>query len=155
MNPQDSRQDEGEKNTVKRIRTKGGHEIIFTEEEDEERLDIHTPKNLKISLIDAQQMIVVQDKDGRNMLEIAGKNGKILVTAENGISFHAAGGRAALELGNQEGGKVTLKADTISLESRQALQINSAVTTALTSGASMKIESAGILELKGAMIKMN
>ncbi|SCM79319.1 hypothetical protein KL86SPO_20510 [uncultured Sporomusa sp.] len=155
MNPQDSRQDEDEKNTVKRIRTKGGHEIIFVEEEDEERLEIHTPKNLKISLEDEQQMIIVQDKDGRNMLEIDGKNGKILVTAENSISFHVAGGRAALELGNQEGGKVTLKADTISLESRQALQINSAVTTALTSGASMKIESAGILELKGAMIKMN
>lgn len=155
MNPQDSRQDEGEKNTVKRIKTKGGHEIIFAEEKDEERLEIHTPKNLKISLEDEQQMIVVQDKDGRNMLEIDGKNGKILVTAENSISFHAAGGRAALELGNQEGGKVTLKAETISLESRQALQIKGAVTAALTSGASMKIESAGILELKGAMIKMN
>lgn len=105
MNPQDSRQDEGEKNTVKRIKTKGGHEIIFAEEKDEERLEIHTPKNLKITLEDEQQMIVVQDKDGRNMLEIDGKNGKILVTAENSISFHAAGGRAALELGNQEGGK--------------------------------------------------
>lgn len=141
-------------NAVKRIKTKGGHEIIFEEEKDKERLEIHTPKNLKITLEDEKQMIVIQDKDGKNMLQIDGKNGKIVVAAERSISFNAGRDRASLEL-DGSGGKAALKADIISLKARQRLQINGESETELTANASLRIQSCGILELKGSMIKIN
>ncbi|MCQ1530478.1 phage baseplate assembly protein V [Lutispora saccharofermentans] len=105
---------------------------------DKERLEIHTPKNLKITLEDEKQMIVIQDKDGKNMLQIDGENGKIVIAAEDNISFKAGGDRASLELDGR-GGKAALKADIISLKAN----------------ASLNIQSCGILDLKGSMIKIN
>lgn len=102
-------------NSVKRIKTKGGHEIVFEEEKDKERLEIYTPKNLKITLEDEKQMMVIQDKYGKNMLQIDGENGKIVIAAEDNISFKAGGNRSSLELDGL-GGKATLKADIISLK---------------------------------------
>jgi uncharacterized protein involved in type VI secretion and phage assembly len=147
-----------EKNTVKRIKTKGGHEIVFEEETDKGRLEIHTPKNLKITLEDEKEMITVQDEKGKNLLQIDGKNGKIAVTAEKTISFKA--GDTTLELDGQ-GKKATLKAGTISLEAEQALQMKGQNLKAqgtlveLKGDASFKVQSSAMLELKGAMTKIN
>lgn len=147
-----------EKNTVKRIKTKGGHEIVFEEEEKKERLEIHTPGKLKITLEDEKKVITIQDENEKNMLQIDGKNGKITVTAEKAISFKA--GDTTLELDGQ-GKKATLKAGTISLEAQQALQMKGqnlkaqGTAVELKGDASFKVQSSAILELKGSMTKIN
>ena len=141
-------------NTVKRIKTKGGHEIVFSSEKDKERLEINTPKELKITLEDETQTILVQNQDGKNMLKINGKDGEIEITAENAISFNSSSGGASLKLdGSQK--KATLKADTISLESQQCLQMKVEGMLELKSGASLSVKSGGVLELKGALIEIN
>ncbi len=67
---------------------------------------------------------------------------------------YAGRDRASLEL-DGSGGKAALKADIISLKARQRLQINGESETELTANASLRIQSCGILELKGSMIKIN
>lgn len=158
------------KNTIQRIKTKGGHEIVFSAEKDKERLEIHTPKNLKITLEDETQTILIQDKDGKNMLKVNGQEGGIEITAENAISFNSSCGGAFLKLDGSEK-KAILKADTISLESLQHLQIKGKGTLELTGGtslsaksdgalnltgsASLSVKSGGVLELKSALVKIN
>lgn len=132
-------------NTVKRIKTKGGHEIVFSDETDKERLEIHTPKNLRVTLEDETQTIVVQDKNGKNMLKISGKDGGVEITAENEISFNSAGGGAVLSL-NGAGKHAVLKADMISLDSPQHIEIKGQGTLKLTGG---------MVELQGALVKIN
>ncbi len=148
-----------DKNSVKRIKTKGGHEIIFEEEKGKERLEIHTPGNLKITLEDEKKIIAVQDENGKNMVQIDGKNGKITVTAEKAISFKA--GDTILELDSQ-GKKATLKAGTISLEAQQELRMKAEVSLKgegnmleLKSNGPLKVESGSMLALKGSITKIN
>ncbi len=150
-----------EKNTVKRIKTKGGHEIVFEEEtKDTGRLEIHTPKNLKITLEDEQQMIKIQDEKGDNLLQIDGKGGVITVSAKKSIAFKANKDGASLELDGQ-GKKATLKAGTIELKADQAFQLKTQNLKAegsmveLKGSGSFKVQSSGILELKGSMTKIN
>lgn len=147
-----------EQNMVKRIKTKGGHEIIFEEEKEKERLEIHTPKNLKITLEDENNSITIQDEKRKNLLQIDGKNGKITVTAEKAISFKA--GQTTLEL-DGEGQKATLKSGSITLEAQQAFQLKGQNMKAqgsmveFKSDGPFKVQAGAILELKGSLTKIN
>lgn len=149
-----------EKNTVKRIRTKGGHEIIFEEEKpDNGRLEIHTPKKLKITLEDESQVIKIQDEKGENLLQIDGKKGVITVRAKKSISFDAGGG-AGLEL-DGPGKKAVLKAGSVEIKGDQSLQLKTQNLKAegamveIKGSATLKVQSGGMLELKGSMTKIN
>ena len=79
-----------EADTVKRIKTKGGHEIVFSDEEGKECLEIHTPKNFKIILEDETQTILIRNKDEKNILKIDEQSGAIEIIAEKDISFNSA-----------------------------------------------------------------
>jgi len=146
-----------EKNHVKRVKTKGGHEIVFEEEKGKERLEIHTPKNLKLTMNDEKQTITIQDEAGDNLLQIDSKNNKIIVTAKDSFKLEA-GGKSSLEM---DAGQATLKADNITIEAGQGLQLKGQNFTgegnmvSLKGQSSFKVESSASLELKGALTKIN
>ncbi len=148
-----------EKNDIKRIKTKGGHEIVFSEEKDKEKISIHTPKNLLLTLVDEKKAITIQDADGENMIEIDGENGKITIKAKKSISLDA-GGKATLLL-DGEGNKVTLKAGSVAIEAQQELKLKGqnfkgeGNMVELKGNGSFKVESSAMLELKGSMTKIN
>lgn len=162
-----------EKNTTKMIRTKGGHTITFSEEKDKETLTIQTPGNLTICLDDENQQAIIQDKDGNNGITIDAKNGTIILNADKKIQCRVKG-KDMLVL-DGEGKKAVLEADTINCEAAQTLKLkgqsaslegntlnakgqNTTVEGSslnLKGQGSIKAESSGILQLKGAMAKIN
>ena len=148
-----------EKNHVKRIKTKGGHEIIFEEEEGKERIEIHTPKNLKMTLEDEKQVITIQDEAGDNLLQIDSENGVITVQAKESIKLDA-GGKAVLVLDGKED-KAKLTAGNIEIEAKQGLKLKGQNFNGegnmvnLKGNSSFKVESSAVLELKGSMTKIN
>lgn len=154
--PDDTAQEE---NYVKRVKTKGGHEIVFAEEEGKEKIEIHTPNQLQITLEDETKMITIQDENGDNMLQIDGENGKITVTASKAITLDA-GGNATLEL-DGEGNSATLSAGSITIEAQQELNLSGQNFNAegnmvgIKGNSKVTVESSGILELKGSMTKIN
>ena len=148
-----------EKNHVKRIKTKGGHEIIFQEEKDKERIEIHTPKNLKLTLEDEKQVITIQDEAGDNLLRIDSQNNTITVQAKDALKLDA-GGKATLTLDGQ-GDKAVLKAGSIEIEAKQSIKLKGqnfnteGNIVEMKGSSSFKVESSATLELKGAMTKIN
>ena len=148
-----------EKNHVKRLKTKGGHEIVFEEEKGKERIEIHTPKNLKLTLEDEKKLITIQDEKGNNLLQIDSENNKIIIKAKESIKLDA-GGKSSLEL-DGKGDKATLKAGSITVEAKQELKLKGqnfkgeGNMIGLKGNASFKVESGAVLELKGAMTKIN
>lgn len=141
-----------EKNTVKKIMTKGGHEIIFEEEADKERIEIHTPKNLKITLEDETQLISITDENGDNIVSIDSKNGAITLKAAKKISLDA-GGKAKLTL-DGTGNAATLEAGNVTLKAQQKLAAEGSMVE-LKANSTFQAEGSAGMVLKGATVKIN
>ncbi|QHI72590.1 phage baseplate assembly protein V [Aminipila terrae] len=146
-------------NTVKRIKTKGGHEVIFNEEKNKGSFEIHTPKNLKITLDDEKQTINIQDHKGENILSIDGENGSVTIEAKKSICFEA-GQKVSLKL-NGTDNSIELKAGKIDLNANQASTIKaqnvkvSGTSVEVKGSGSTKVQTSGVLTLKGSMTKIN
>ncbi len=144
-------------NLVKRIKTKGGHQILFQEEKDKGILQLNTPGELTIKLEDEPQKITIQDKNGDNVLTLDGKNGAVAISGKKKLELQV-GGKSLITLEND---KVTIGAGTVSIEGKQSLKVQSQSADVksnmlgIKADASLKIESSAMLEVKGAMVKLN
>lgn len=146
-------------NSIKGIKTKGGHEIIFDDTTDKEKITISSKGKMTVVLDDAEQKISVQDEKGENLLSLDSKNGLITVKAKKKIVFNAAD-KDMLTL-DGEGKKVSITSDNVEVDAKQALTLKGqnlkieGNMTALKASGSFKAESSAVLELKGAMVKIN
>lgn len=144
-------------NSVKRFRTKGGCQILISEEKDKEKLTITTPGALTISMDDEKQVISIGDKNKKNQVEIDGKNGTISLSAEKKLSVKVDG-KEVLSAGK---GTVSLKADSIAVEAGQSLKLKGqsckiqGASAELKGDSAVKLESGGIMQVKGSMVKIN
>lgn len=149
--------DEG--NTIKRIRTKAQHEIVFQDDEENAQIQILTKGKLHIVLNDKEKMISVFDEKEKNGLQIDSENGTVTLKAEKKIMLSADGNDMLLM--EAQGKTLTLKADKLEEKGTQSVQIegNNLVVkgtqTELKADGSIKLNSSGIAEIKGSLVKIN
>ena len=148
----------GENNTIKRIRTKGNHEIIFDDDEESAKIQIYTGNKLYIELNDKEECISIFDEAKENGLQINAKDGEFHIHAKKKIVL-SAGDKDAIVINGSN--KVTIEANQIEEKGTQnfqmqtqKLEINGDMTELKASG-SMKINSSGMTEIKGSMVKIN
>lgn len=148
-----------DKNPVKRLRTKGGCEIVFSEESGKEQILIETPKNLKILLTDEKETIQVSDKDGKNGLTIDTKNGKLSILADKEVEIKV-GGDSMVSL-NGSSKTVSLTGTKIIGKAKQSVEINGqtlkidGTSVNVKGSGTLKLESSGSTQLKGSMVQIN
>lgn len=148
-----------DKNSVKSIRTKSGHEILFDETKDKEKIEIKTKGELDICLLDKDKKIVIKDASGKNAIEVDADKGMITLEADKKIVLKA-GGNEMLAL-DGAGKKAVLKAGAIEVTADQTLKLQGKTLNVegnmlqLKAQGSMKAQSGGVLEIKGAMTKIN
>lgn len=147
-----------ENNTVKKLLTKGGCEIQFSEEEGKEQILIHTPKGLNLLLEDENETIMLSDRDGKSGVSVDAKNGAVTLLADKTLELKV-GGNVMLSLKGSSkaieitGGKLTCNADQ-SLELKgQTLKLEGTSTQIKGSG-TLKLEADGTAQLKGAMVQL-
>lgn len=147
-----------EKNTIKKLITKGGHQIIFDEKNNDESITVKTKGELCISLEDKEQVITIKDKNGDNFCQIDGKKGEVTLAAKKKLILKS-GGKAMATL-DGTGKKLTLEADNIDIKAGQALKIKGQ-STKLESNmletkaqGSLKVQSSAMMEVKAAMLKV-
>lgn len=149
----------GEKNEVKRIRTKGNHEILFNDDEESGQIQISTGKKLHITLKEKENSICIFDEEEKNGIQI---------NAEKGTLYMKADKKIILSVGNEDmivldgnGKKVAMEADKLEEKANQSFQIQAQKLevkgnmTELKAEGSLKINSSGITEIKGSMVKIN
>lgn len=147
-----------EENTVKRIKTKGGHELVFDEADGEETLTLHTPGELTLLLEDSAKKLTLKDADGNNLLAIDGDGGIITATAAKKVVLDVGGSEFTLD---GQGKAATLKIDNITIEAGQSLKLKGQSVKIEGSMAEFKsdgnldVKAGGILTLKGSMTKIN
>lgn len=148
-----------EKNFVKRLKTKGGCQIVFSEDEGKEKITVTTPGKLSIEIEDEKKTIKVGDEKGDNGFIIDAQNGTFTINAKTKIELKVGGNAMATFDGNSK--TATVKAGTVSIEGEQTLKMKgqstelSGATINVKAQGSLKAEASGVAEIKGTMVKIN
>lgn len=144
-------------NGTKLFQTKGGHKVLFSEEKDKEKLKIQTPGGLTLCLEDAEKTMILSDAEGENQITIGGKEGSLSMDAKKSITISVGGKKQILI----EDDSVTIKAGNLILEGQQGVKLKGQTFHAegtsmnLKAGGTLKMESSGMTEVKGSMVKIN
>jgi len=145
-------------NTIKKIRTQGGNEVVFDDKKDKQNISITTPKKLQILIDDGKETISIKNKKGDNLMTIDSKKGEITIKAKSKISLDA--GKAKLVL-DGNAGKATIKATDVAIQAQKAVNIksqqrsDSSTQYEVKANGMAKIQSNGMLQLKGSITKIN
>lgn len=148
-----------ENNTVKKLLTKGGCEIRFSEEEGKEQILVQTKKGLKLFLEDENETILLGDRDGKSGVSVDAKNGAVTILADKTLEL-TVGGNVMLSLTGSskaieiKGSKLTCNADQSMELKGQTLNLEGSSTQIKGSG-TLKLEAGGTAQLKGAMVQLN
>lgn len=146
-----------EKNTVKLIQTKGGHKIVFNEEQDKETIEISSVKGLKIKISDADEKLEITDSGGKSSFTANFKSGEISLDAEKKVVL-SVGGTPALTI---ESNAFKVSSGAVEIKGSQSLKAEGQTASIggssleITAQGSLKLSSSGILEAKGSMLKLN
>lgn len=155
-----------EDNTVKSFTTKGGCSLTFNDEKDKENIEITTPGKLSISLKDEDKSICLKDENGENMVRIDCNNGSISLTAKTKIELKIGSDAVismeenSLKLKSREiiqssDTKLSLEGQNVGIQAKTNVDISANAQAAFKASAGMKVNSDAMLELKGAMVKIN
>lgn len=145
-------------NKQKLWKTKGGHQILFYEEKGKEKLTISTPAALSIELEDENETIRLTDKSGKNTAILNGKTGSVEMKADKKIELSCGSASITLD-GNSN--KITITAGQIEIKASQTLKAESQSLklegnmAEINAKGSLKAEASGIVQIKGAMLKLN
>lgn len=148
-----------EDNSLKKIQTKCGNRIEIDETEGKEQIGIYTKGGLSLLLQDENRIASMKDIDEKTMLRIDMKNGEVKLAADKKLVFSVGGEEALVIDGSSK--KMTVSVNTIQAEGKQAMGLKSQNVkiegnmTEVKAQGSLKVNSSGILELKGSMAKIN
>ena len=144
---------ESGKNETFSFRLPSGTEVVFSETSGKESVTVTTAKGAKMALDGEDQKILVSDKDGKNALTMDLNSGAVTVQADKKITL-AAGKNATLTL-DGVGGKVTVEGKTgVDIKTAQ-LKAEASGTCQIKANGQMSVESSGITQVKGSMLKLN
>jgi len=148
-----------DKNKVKRLKTKGGCEVVFMDEKKKESIEIHTPAGLKLRIDDEKKTITIEDKEKKNGIRIEADKGSVKILAEKKMTFEA-GGKEMLVLDGSKG-SVTVKGNDIKEEASksyaakgQSIKLEGTQMN-LKGSSQLNVQSGGMTQIKGSMVKIN
>lgn len=132
------------KNNIRKIKSRCGHMITMDDTEGSEKISIASKSGMAVEMDEKTSKITIKDKDGKDTIVIDGTSQKVSVKA--GMSFDVTCGGCSLKLDGAS--------NSIEIKSGLSLKIEAKMID-IKAGANMNIESSGILNAKGAMVKIN
>ncbi len=145
-------------NNIKSIRTRGGHEIVFYDQDDSQYIDVKTPKKINLRLDDKKNKITLTDADSKNLIEIDIENSKITIQGESKILLNSNSSKISIE---GDSNNITAKSSNIKIEGSnsiklkaQSIDIDAGMLNVKASNV-MNLKSDGVANVKGAVVKIN
>ncbi|MDQ2085377.1 phage baseplate assembly protein V [Herbivorax sp. ANBcel31] len=145
-------------NHVKKIKTKGGHEIVFNDEKGKEYIDIHTPGDFQMRMDDEKNNILLKDKDGSNLMEIDTKKGTVTVKGKSKVVVESGSSNMQID---GDSGSVKLKSNNIQIDGSQSIKLKTqsmsieAGMLNIKASSNLNVKSDGAANIKGAVVKIN
>lgn len=155
-----------EKNTIKKFKTKGGCEVVFDDEKGKEKITVTTPAKLSISIDDEKKTIQIKDEKVDNLIEMNCEKGNMTFQAKSKMEFKI-GKDAAISIDDksislksktiEENGeqKISMNGQNINMEAKANVAIAAKANVNIEGKAETRVNSSGILEVKGSMVKIN
>ena len=146
-------------NSNKYLETKGGIKVALDDTGSKQAVTVETPQGIKVSLDDGKDQIILQDKTGKNKIEMDLKKGEISIIAKSKITLKA--GQSSIELAATPG-QVKVNSGKVNLAAKQTMDIQGQVSTKMKGGnlalegtQMAELKSTGIVSVKGSMAKIN
>ncbi|MFD2171191.1 phage baseplate assembly protein V [Tumebacillus lipolyticus] len=138
---------DAEKNNLRRIVSRAGHEITFDDTDKEGKIEIKTSKSHQVILDDKADTLTVADGKGKNSIVInGGDSGKITIKSSGGAN-------ATITLTAQ--GEIQIEsAKSISVKSAQ-VNLEASGMMGLKATGNLTLESSAMVTIKGTMVKIN
>ena len=141
------------------MRTTSKIELLMHDEKDKNKVTLTMPSGTTLVLDDENQKVSLQDRDGKNALQMDLKAGNVSVLAEKKIEL-AAGKNASITL--EEAGNITIKAKSkVAIEGTNVegkasagLQMEGG-TAKVSSNGTLDLTGNGPTTIKGLMVNIN
>lgn len=130
-------------NDIRKIKTKTGHEIVFDDAKNAGGITVTTAGGHQLILDDKGKKVQLSTKNQDQKLSMESTSGKVIVSSGNTKVTITKTGSIQLE-GTTD---ITLKAMAIKVQADGKLE--------LKANASIDINSGGLVNIKGAMVKIN
>ncbi|TMV51555.1 hypothetical protein FE783_07215 [Paenibacillus mesophilus] len=133
-----------DKNDERKIISRSGNQIMFTDKSGEETITVKTKKGQTVVLGDKDDSLTIADQSGNNKILIKGGSAnEISITSSSTKITLDAKGSVAIE-----------SAKEIKIKSTQ-VNIEASATMAIKAGASLDLKSDGMINIKGSIVKIN
>ncbi|PKM76306.1 MAG: phage tail protein [Firmicutes bacterium HGW-Firmicutes-15] len=137
---------------VRKIKTSGGNEIIFTDEKSKEKVEIHTPKGKKILFDDENKKIELKDDNGKNTVTIDTSSNSITIQADSKVTIKVKSCNIEVD----GSGGISINAPTSSLKFKaNQIEIEASTTMDIKANATMNVKAGAMMKIEGAMVKIN
>lgn len=143
--------------------TEGKNSICFSDEKDKQRIEMKTPKEHCILLSDEKNMMSIQDKGGKQKVVLDSKNKKVQMESEDAIEIHCGQSKVILQKDGTikisgktlkiEGTNIEIKGQQVKIEGNQ-MTLNAKMAMTVKGGSKCEISASGVLQAKGAMVKI-
>lgn len=133
-----------DKNDERKIVSRSGNQIMFTDKAGEETITVKTKKGQTVVMADKDESLTVADSSGNNKIVIKGGSA-------NEISITSSSTKITLDA---KGSVVIESAKEVKIKSTQ-VNIEASATMAIKAGASLDLKSDGMINIKGSIVKIN
>jgi len=132
-----------EKNDIRKIKTRSGHEIVFDDNDQAGKVTVKTKNGHQLELA---------EKEKRIDLHTANKSQKVVLDEQNGqVTIQSSQTTITM---NQKG-EIEIKAPKSIKLSGGQIQIEASSMLEMKANANVTISASGMLQLKGSIIKLN
>ena len=144
---------ENGKNETVSLKLPSGTEVLISEVKGKESISIKTAGGYGLNLEGEGKKVVLTDDTGKNQLTFDMNSGAVTMTADKKMTLKA-GTNASIVL-DGTAGKITLDGKTgIDIKTAQ-LKAEASGTCQIKANGQMSVESSGMTQVKGSMLKLN
>lgn len=141
------------KNDVRLIRTPAGHEFRLDDTDGKETIVLKTKKGHEVTLDDADSgAMTLKTSDGKETIKLDVGSGLVAIEADQKMTITVKGVSIKVD---GSGGKVAIEGSTAVEIKAPNIKLDASGMMEIKSGGTLKLESSGLVMVKGSMVKIN
>lgn len=133
-----------EKNNLRKIHSRGGHELVFDDTENKGKVTLKTKQGIKLEIDDQNEKITLGTKSDAQSVVLTGSSTSS-ITIKSGANKITIDNKGDIKIESTK--EITVKSTQINLEATAAMKVKA--------GAKLDLLADGIITIKGAMVKIN